>query len=280
MCLRRFAWPWWTLLLAAGPACSEPPQPPQRPPPNCDRPLGRIDCDQLPIAGPLPADLAADDRDRPYHLLVRTWSFPRIAPLDVEVESVRVLGAASGRRIAPGEYLFERLGSAQVNCGYYRQREPAAPVPGVPAPTGPARDRMEPIATRVALPLARHATTVCDLYVPTDVEAAAPIEFRGIVLDRETGGPIAGATVKLRASGAEVSTGSDGTFRFDEPLAWSTLLQGTTVEKPGWFGAGINQRSLLSLWIERLQLDGVAAFALSPDRRAEPPRKTIPPLRN
>ncbi|MBM4015666.1 MAG: carboxypeptidase regulatory-like domain-containing protein [Planctomycetes bacterium] len=258
--------------------CSPPPAP--APPPNCDRPFGRISADHLPIAAPLPADLRQDETEKPYHLLIRTFAFPAGTPLDLDPERIRVLGQPSGRRVAAGEYLFERLPAATANCGVYRQPEAADSPTGNAAPPGGPRTRLEPITMRAPLTLARHCTVVCDLHVAVDLAAARPIDLHGVVVDRESGGPVGGATVRLRSRDLELTTSADGSFRFPEPVRWEEVLTGITIEHDGHFPTAVTERALLSLWVDRFRHDGVAAFALQPDRRGQAPRITIPPLRN
>jgi hypothetical protein len=250
------------------------------PPPNCDRPFGRIPADHLPIASALPPDLRQDEQERPYHLLIRTFAFPAGTPLDVEIDSVRVLGQPSGRRVAPGEYLFEQLPSAVANCGVYRMRPLPDSPSGMPIQSAGPRERPEPITMRAPLTLARHCTVVCDLHLATDLASARPFELRGFVVDREDGKGLADATVKLRVTGKTITTSLDGSFRFDEPVTWEQVLAGISVECAGHFSAGLTERALLSLWVDRFRRDGIAAFALMPDRRGQPTRTTIPPLRN
>lgn len=275
----RHAAPLALAALLGSVGCSPAPAP-APPPPNCDRPFGRISADRLPIAAPLPPDLKQDEAEKPYYLLIRTFAFPAGTPLDVDLATVRVLGQPAGRRIAPGEYLFERLPSATANCGVYRLLPVPDPPAGSSVPLGGPRARPDPITMRAPLTLARHCTVVCDLHLATDVASARPFDLHGVVVDREDGRPLDGATVRLRRRGEELTTRADGTFRFPEPVTWDEVLAGITVEHDGHFPAALTERALLSLWVDRFRLDGVAAFALLPDRRGQASRITIPPLRN
>src|SRR5262245_42918454 len=74
-----------------------------------DAPLGEISCDEVPVKPPDPDEIAEDERTRPYHLKVRTLSFPDLQPIDVEMGRLVVRGATDGKRLAAGEYLFENL---------------------------------------------------------------------------------------------------------------------------------------------------------------------------
>lgn len=261
-----------TLVAAASAiaGCSEPPAA-RTHAPHCDLPLGCIDADVMPLSPALPRDAIEDERTRPYHCLVRVFTFPKIAPLDLEPEWVRVLGATSSRRIAPGEYLFENLQNAQTVVSVTR-RTTNTDLTAI-------RDQLESLATRAPLMLSRHSVTVCDLYVAADQDQSGLVDLRGVVLDRQTGSPIEGATLRCRSANARTMTGVDGKFQFPEPLSWTDILAGTTVEKPGYSGVGLRSGALLSLWVERFAKDGIAAFALSTDRRLESRRVTIPPLR-
>jgi len=231
--------------------------------PHCDLPLGRITCDALPMTAPLPADMTEDERTRPYHLLVRVFAFPSLAPLDVDPAEVQVRGAGAARRVAAGEYRIDSLASGFVVAGVYRKLGPDR-APSIPLPQGvPAAERTEALAVRNPLILARHALTICDLYVSRDQELDVPADVRGLVVDRETGEPIAGATVACATSVVTATTAADGTFRFDPPLRWSDWLAGTKIECDGYDAVGMNARTLLSPWVERLKLDRTAAFVMS-----------------
>lgn len=250
--------------------------------PHCDLPLGRISCDSLPMTAPLPADMADDERTHPYHVLVRVFCFPSLAPLDVDPAEVMVRGGGPARRVAPGEYRIDSLASGFVVAGVYRRLEAGA-APSIQLPQGaPMGERAEALAVRNPLILARHALTVCDLYVSRDQELDVPADVRGLVVDRETGEPIAGATVACATSIVTATTAADGTFRFDPPLRWSDWLAGTKIERDGWQPTGMNARMLLSMWVDRLKLDRTAAFVMTRTKEGAkdgaPRRTLLPPL--
>lgn len=231
--------------------------------PHCDLPLGRISCDRLPMTAPLPSDMAEDEQTRPYHLLVRVFAFPSLAPLDVDPAEVIVRGGGPARRVAAGEYRIDSIASGFVVAGVHRKLAPGE-APSIPLPQGaPTGERTEALAVRNPLLLARHALTVCDLYVSRDQELDVPADVRGLVVDRETGEPVAGATVACATSIVTATTAADGTFRFDPPLRWADWLAGTMIQREGYQPTGMNARMLLSIWVERLKLDRTAAFMLT-----------------
>src|SRR5262245_7662306 len=190
---------------------------------HVDAPLSRISCDELPLKTPTSAETAADERDRPYHALVRIWSFPAREPMDVPLDLVTVVGANASARVAPGEYLFEDIGIGYTAVTYGEKRRGAGP----PGPGGRAV-----LAGRNPCVLARHAITVCDLFVPDEAKLDETTRLRGVVVDRSDGAPIGGAT--LRCGDTTAMTGDDGRFEFEEPVKWRDVLTRTAVGKDGW----------------------------------------------
>jgi len=226
--------------------------------------------------------MAEDERTRPYHALIRVFTFPSLAPLDIDAAEVQVRGGGPARRVAPGEYRVDGIASGFVVAGVHRKLE-AGRAPLVELPQGtPAVERTEALAVRNPLILARHALTVCDLYVSRDQELDVPADVRGLVVDRETGEPIAGATVACATAVVTATTAADGTFRFDPPLRWSDWLAGTKIERDGYQPTGMNARMLLSMWVHRLELDRTAAFVMTRTKdgakEGAPRRSLLPPL--
>jgi hypothetical protein len=226
---------------------------------NVDAPLSRISCDELPLKTPTPAESAADARDRPYHALVRIWSFPAREPLDVPIEMVSVVGANASARVAPGEYLFEDIGLGYTAVSYGEKRRGAGP----PGPGGRAV-----FAGRNPLVLARHAITVCDLFVPDEAKLDETTRFRGVVVDRSDGAPIGGASI--RCGDVTVMTGDDGRFEFAEPVSWRDVLTRTAVGKDGWRSFFLTSKLLTATWVERVLRTGEAPFTLVRDPEPKP----------
>ncbi len=253
----------------------------QPPPAHVDLPLGEISCDRVAIQSPLRRDATEDERLAPNHCLVRLFSFPSLAPLDLPLESVELRGAVGGRRVGSGEYLFEQIPISYTSVAVHRlASEPAVDPPIQQPSTRPGRRRPEPIASRNPLVLARHATTLCDLYVAESMPPEATVDLHGIVIDRLTAKPIEGATVRCGdgASAVIATTGADGHYRFPAPLPWNLVLDGTLVEKPDFNPSGISRQRLLSIWVDRFHHDGVAAFVLFPADRARLRSPLLPAL--
>ena len=232
--------------------------------PHRDLPLGTISGDVLPLTTPLPNDLAEDERTKPYHCLVRVFSFPSLAVLDVAPELVELRGLPAGRRVAPGEYLFEQIPIALVVVGVQR----------VLADSG----KRQTVASRNPLMLSRHSLTRCDLYVAVGEDQSASVDLKGRVVDRETLLPLAGARLKCRAANVETVTDEHGDFQFERPLRWSEALSGIGIERDGYIPGGLNERNLISNWVDRFRKDGSAMFALMPERPDTSRRRMIPTL--
>ncbi len=238
------------------------------PPRRVDSPLFRISSEELPIKTPTPIEAQEDERERPYHALVRLWRFPALEPLDVPLERIEVRGAACSSRVAPGEYLF-----SDVSLGYTAAVVFADPTAAPPSPT-PGRGRPT-LAGRNPLVLARHAITVCDLYVADEAALDGTTALAGRVVDRAERRPLADATV--RCGEASASTDSEGRFAFAAPVSWRSLLQSTVIGKDGWRPIAMNARTMTRSTVERLLRDHEIEFALPRDG-GEPPSTLLPPL--
>lgn len=257
---------------------------------SVDRPLGTLSCDRLGLVAGLPADVIEDERLAPNHCLVRLFSFPSAAPLDLPIESIELRGATQARRVGVGEYLFE---SITLSYTAVTVRDLAAPPESAtseddaeagaalgPAPRIGSRRRPPVLASRNPLLLARHATTRCDLWIAETSLGDAAVALHGIVLDRTDGAPVEGATIRCGRGAAALTatTGPDGRYRLPEPVRLTALLEGTSVEKAGYSPSSIGARQLPSAWVERFRLDGVSAFLLFPADRARLRSPLLPKL--
>ena len=241
----------------------------ERPPVrHVDAPLGRISCDELSYKTPNAIEARDDERDRPYFALVRVWSFPDLAPLDVALDRIGVRGASEAARVGPGEYYFSRIALGFTALSLLAENDA-----GVARGAGPGR---RAIAGRNPLVLARHAITVCDVYVPDESRLDARTEFRGIVVDRVTGLPLNGAAVVCESQ--TVRTDADGKFSFPESVTWRALLQSTTmVGAEGYRQFRMSSLGLSAQWVERLIRQGEAVCTLSRDEE-EKASALLPPL--
>jgi hypothetical protein len=222
---------------------------------HVDAPLGRISCEELPTKAAEPEEAAADERDRPYHLLVRVLDFKTLAPVDVDPERLQVYGAEVGRHVGTGEYYFENLAIACTSVVLFDEEEPSAP-----GPPGPRR-RREKAAWRNPVNLARGAITTCDLVAigPRDLEET--LELHGLVQERATLQPIGAATV-LCGSQRAVTDG-EGRFAFEQPVTWSDLLHSTGVRCDGYSPFGVHGLSLPVAWLRRVRDEKSAVFKLA-----------------
>jgi len=219
-----------------------------------DAPLLRISCDELPIQAPTPIEAREDQRDRPYHALVRVWSFPSREPLDVPIEQLRLLGALSAARVGNGEYYFGgiEVGHTVVSLIRDAPEDPTARV------AGPGR---RALAGRNPLVLARHAITVCDLFVPDESALGESTGLRGLTVDRATGAPLEGAVV--RCGDAAATSGAEGRFEFGRTVTWAALLKETVVTRDGWHPFQMSAQRLSAAWVDRLLGEGQAIFTLA-----------------
>lgn len=257
---------------------------------SVDRPLGTLSCDRLGLVAGLPADVLEDERLAPNHCLVRLFSFPSQLPLDLPIESIELRGATQARRVGVGEYLFESITLSYTSVtvrdlaappdAATSEDEAAAGAALGPAPRVGGRRRPPALASRNPLLLARHATTRCDLWIAETSLGDATVALHGIVLDRTDGAPVEGATVRCGrgAAAPTATTGPDGRYRLPEPVRFTALLEGTSVDKAGYSPSSIGARQLPSAWVERFQLDGVSAFLLFPADRAKLRSPLLPKL--
>lgn len=224
---------------------------------HVDAPLGRVSCDDLPVKVPDPDELAADERDRPYHLLVRVLDFKSLAPIDVDPERLVVRGAEAGRRVGTGEYYFEGLTLSGTSVVLFDPEDPAAPNPAG------GLHRREKAAERNPVHLARGAITTCDLLAigPHDLEET--FELRGTVQERATLRPIEAATVVCGTQRA--STDGSGRFAFEQPVSWSDLLHATGVVREGYSRFVLRGLSLPVAWLRKLRDERTALFLLAKD---------------
>lgn len=222
---------------------------------HVDAPLGRISCDELPIKIPDPEELAADERDRPYHLLVTVLGFKTLAPVDVDPTLLLVHGAEEVRHVGTGQYYFENLAIACTSVVLFDAEQP----PG-PQPPGPGRGR-EKAAERNPVCLARGAITTCDLVAigPHDLEETT--ELHGLVQERATLGPVAAATVICGSQRA--LTDDAGRFAFEQPVSWFDLLHATGVVCEGYAPYGVRGLSLPVAWIRKVRDEKTALFRLA-----------------
>lgn len=224
---------------------------------HVDAPLGRISCDELPVKGPEPEESAADERDRPYHLLVTVLDFKTLAPVDVDPGRLLVYGAEGGRHVGKGEYYFENLPLACTSVVLFDPEEPSAPA----APGPPGRRRREKSAERNPVNLARGAITTCDLVAigPHDLEET--VELHGLVQERATLKPIGAATVVCGSQRAV--TDGDGRFAFERPVTWSDLLHTTGVRCDGYSQFLVRGLSLPVAWMRRVRDEKSALFRMA-----------------
>jgi hypothetical protein len=253
MAMHRGESAWWAAAAVAVAGAASIGAQVSRPVAHVDAPLLRIACDELPIRTPTQLEAQDDERDRPYHALVRVWSFPSRRPLDVPLENLRLLGAETSARVAPAEYAFTSITVGYTNVALL---DAAAG----PRPPGPGR---RTLAGRNPLVLARHAWTVCDLFVVEEERLDETTTFRGLVVDRTDSSPLAGVAI---ACGARtIETDAEGRFTFPEQVPWRDLLSKTLVKKDGYRLFVMNPVVLSTPWVDRILTDGEAVFALSPE---------------
>jgi hypothetical protein len=238
------------------------------PPRRIDAPLAQISCDLLPIKGPTPVEAGEDERTKPYHALVRVFHLPTLEPYDVPLEWVQLLGSERSRRVAPGEYLFD-----DVKVGYTTAVVSDGTKSEVATSVGSVM-RRNVLASRNPLVLARWATTTCDLFVLDPDRGGDLVKFHGLLSDRETGAPVAGATVWC--AGAKATSGPDGRFALEAPVAWKDLLTHSRVDADGYDSFLVGGHGLFGPWIRRLVKEGDANFTLH--RSAAPPSPLLPAL--
>ena len=229
-----------------------PPKPAVR---HVDAPLGRVSCDEVPVKTPEPEELAADERDRPYHLLVRVLDFKTLTPIEVDPARLVVLGAGGVRRVGTGEYFFENLPISYTSVVLFDPETPQSP-----GPPG-ARERPEKAAERNPVHMARGAITTCDLVAIGPHDLDETIELHGSVQERTTLEPIAAATVLCGAQ-RSLSDGA-GRFAFERPVTWFDVLHATGVLCDGYAPYGVRGLSLPVPWIRRIREEKEARFFLA-----------------
>jgi hypothetical protein len=263
------------LVAGAAPAVRVAAPDPAPPVAHVDAPLFRVSCDELPIKSPTPIELQVDERTTPYHALIRVFRFPGLEPLEVPIERVEVRGGENPRRVAPGEFLFTGL-----PLGYTAAivlDDPDAPTvtdpPIAGLNPGPGRRRLA-LATRNPLVLARHAITVCDLFIPVEARLDETTPLSGVIVDRGDRRPLEGA--RIRCGDAIVDTDAEGRFTIAEPVSWRSLLNRTAAMKDGWRPWAVSARGLTSLQVERMRR-GELLVALPRDGDERGP-SLLPPL--
>jgi hypothetical protein len=222
---------------------------------HVDAPLGRVACDEVPVKVPDPEELAADERDRPYHLLVRVLEFKTLTPVDVDPARLVVLGAGGVRRVGTGEYYFESLPISYTSVALF---DPETPEPA--GPPGP-RQRPQKAAERNPVHMARGAITTCDLVAigPHDLEET--LDLHGIVQEKATLEPIESATVCCGTQRAV--TDRSGRFAFERPVTWFDVIHATGALCDGYAPFGVRGVSLPVAWIRRVREEKEARFLLA-----------------
>jgi len=209
--------------------------------PHVDAPLAAIPCEELPYKTPEPDEARVDDQTRPYQLRVDTFAFPSLEPVDVDLGRLVVRGAAPGRRVGLGEYVFENVSVGYTTVSLLAPEDPARPR------RGPVGGRRERLAERNPVPLARHAMTTCDLVVFEAEDLAWKGVLRGTVEEFATKRPIAGARV---GCGMQATLSDDqGRFELPTPLSWGEIEKDTTVTCAGFDPYVLRVPTLPLSWI-------------------------------
>jgi len=236
---------------------------------HVDAPLAFVSCESIGVKPPDPEEVAADERSRPYHLLVRTLSLHDFKPIDVELDRLIVRGATGGTRVGVGEYRFEDLGAGVTAVLLFKPNDDG------PAPRLGPGSRGDVVAERNPVMLARHAVTTCDLVIASEDDLAATIDLHGVVQELSTTMPVHGAVVTCGSQTA--TTDESGAFAFVAPVPWSDVLRSTYVACEGYQPFLVRDRSLPSAWVRKVHDDHLACFWLQ-SARPEAEKSPLPKL--
>jgi hypothetical protein len=221
---------------------------------HVDAPLGRISCDDLPVKTPEPDEIADDEKNRPYHLLVRVHDFKTLALIDVDPARLVVRGAEGGARVGVGEYYFQNLPLSYTAVVLFDPDDAAGP-----QPLGPNGRRVKS-AERNPVEMARGAITTCDLIVIGVHDLEETVEVTALVQQRTNLQPLEGATVVCGTQ--RVRTDASGRAGFAQPVTWNDLLNSAGAVCEGFEVSSVNGLSLPLAWIRRVRDEKTALFRL------------------
>lgn len=222
-----------------------------------DAPRGRVQPMDVSVKAPERWETESDQRNRPYHLLVRLFRWPALEPFDVDPARLVVPPAETMRHVATGEYFFTGLTSARVAVQLQAE---ASDGPGTPPSGMPPRI----VAGKNPVILMRHAISVCDLIEVPAEHQMDPLPIRGVVRDRRTGEAIAGAVLST-PSGLNVTTGPAGEFAVDGSFRVADLFTHRVIAD-GYRGANFGARFLSRDWARELLKTASVEVELTPLR--------------